>query len=107
MYTRLSSRRLPSLVLQTENTWEVSPDKGSVWLKGEVVDGEYVIGPISCKTHAVHVVRNPALGPYSLEVVTPDDGVYEFKKPAKSKLAILDSLDWHYRLHFVQIDFLN
>ena len=105
MYTRLNSRRMPSMVIGTDNAFTIAKDKSAVLMKGDIDEnGDYFIGPICCHRHAVHVLRNPALGGYSLEVVTPDDGEYHFRPPAKNKLKEAEELAWHYKIFIVRID---
>lgn len=104
MYTRLNSTRLPTMVIKTENKYEIAKDKSCVLIKGEIVDGKLQVGPIATNRHAVHVYRNPALG-QSFDIITPDDGLVELDtKITKAKMEGAEELKWHYKVMIVRID---
>lgn len=104
MYTRLNSKRLPTMVLRTENEYEIAKDKSCVLIKGQVEDGKLLVGPIATNRHAVHVYRNPALG-QSFDIITPDDGVIELDtKVSKAKIEGAEDLEYHYKVFIVRID---
>jgi len=96
---------MPSMVVETNAQWKIANDKSSILIKGQINEnGDYVVADVKCNRHAIHIQRHPALGGYALEVVTPDDGVYALKLPAKNKLDKLEELPYHYRVFIVRID---
>lgn len=106
MYVRLNNRSMPTRVLVTDNEYTLSEDKASVLLAGSVDDdGNFVVGPVASKVHALHVQMNPELGS-SLQIITPDDGPVELAKPTKSKLPLVEGLFWTHRIFFVRVDLL-
>lgn len=112
MYTRLNSRRMPSMVLRTDNEWEIAEDKSCVLIRGDLLsnvdDGTakptgLITSPICTERHAVHVYMNPKLGS-GFQIITPDDGPVDLVKPAKNKLSAADDLEWHYKVFIVRVD---
>ncbi len=105
MYTRLNSRNLPMRVVQTENSYEIAPDKSCLLMSGKFGEESdtFYIGPISTKIHAVHVQMNPKLG-NSLQIITPDDGTVALTPVSNKKYALAKSLPWQYRVFIVRID---
>ena len=69
-------------------------------------DNQVLVGPITTKTHAVHVLMNPVLG-NSFQIITPDDGEVYLGSPTKAKAALMPELDWHYKVFIVRIDLPN
>lgn len=104
MYTRLNSRRMPSMVVNTDLEWEIAEDKSCLLVKNPITeDGEFVTGSVSTTRHCVHVYRNPALG-QSFQIITPDDGPVFLSGPTKAKAKDADQLDWHYKIFIVRVD---
>ena len=104
MYTRLNSKRLPTVVLKTENEYEIANDKSCVLMKGTIGEQGILLGPITCSKHAVHVYRNPLLGE-NFQIITPDDGSVELNtKIAKNKLELAQELDYHFKVFIVRVD---
>ena len=101
MYTRLIGRRTPSLVITTENEWEISTDKAAVLLRADENGAR-----LQVSRHAVHVYMNPALG-NSFEIITPDDGLVTLRAPSKAKQELMADLEWHYKVFIVRIDLPN
>ena len=104
MYTRLTSKWLPLRVLKTENKYEIAKDKSCVLIKGEVIEGVLVVGPVRIERHAVQVYRNPALG-QSFSIITPDDGTVELDtRVVKSKQEGMEDLDYHFKIFICRVD---
>lgn len=100
MYTRLNSRRMPSMVLRTDCEWELANDKSCVLLQAnQTEDG--LKAELSTERHAAHVLLNPALGT-GFQIITPDDGVVSLKSIPKAKQDV--AVDWHYKVFIVRID---
>lgn len=110
MYTRLTGRRLPSMVLDTNNEWDISPDKSGVLIKGRL-EGPYVVGlPISVTRHAVHLMVNPEIGNRNnIRVFSEDDGEFtpRFTLPKQLSREAVESLDWHFKLFIARVDLPN
>lgn len=104
MYTRINSRRMPTMVVSTESPWEIAEDKSCILMKAEPDgSGDYTSPKLSTTRHCVHVLSNPALGG-KFQIITPDDGSVELPGFAKSKYNLVGDLDWHYKVFIVRVD---
>lgn len=106
MFTRLTSRRFPSLVMETENGWSISADMSSVLIQAnKQEDGSLDVKPIRAKKHALLVYRNPVLGLAPVQIITENDGLVDLVQPSKKSILGAGELDWHYKIFIVRVSF--
>ena len=105
MYTRISSDHIARMVFKTKPEGaEISEDKSSLLLVGEIVDNKLILPEFQLERHAVHVALHPELGG-TLSVFTKDSGLVGLVvNLTKAKLATSENLGYHARMFIVRVD---